>query len=75
MGFIYLQAILELGDYGAFGDEGKQLALNGERQRDDEGQENGHLKDQKKENLVISWLGCCIAAVRGCLADLATPDS
>lgn len=48
---IYLQSILQLGDDRALGDEGKQLALDGVRKRDDEGQEYGHLKHQKEEHL------------------------
>jgi hypothetical protein len=73
--FFYLQAILELCDNRAFRDEGEQLALNGERQRDDEGQENRHLKHQEEEDLAITWSGCCIDKVRECFADLAAPGS
>lgn len=42
---------MQLGNDRTLRDEREKLALDGERKRDDEGQENGHLKHQKEENL------------------------
>ena len=47
----YLHPILQLGYYGALGYEGKELAAPGERQRDNKGEEDGHLRHQKEEDL------------------------
>jgi hypothetical protein len=49
--FTYLHAILQLRNYGAFGDEHEQLAAPCEWERDDEGEEDGHLSHQKEEHL------------------------
>ena len=48
---MYLHAILELSHYGAFGDEREETALHLVRHWDDEGDEDGHLEDQKAEDL------------------------
>lgn len=47
----YFQSILQLSDDGALGDERKELTLDGVGKRDDESQENAHLKHQEEEYL------------------------
>lgn len=42
---------MELRNDRTFRDESEKLALHGEWEGYDEGQENGHLKDQEKEDL------------------------
>jgi hypothetical protein len=46
-----LHAILQFGHDGALRDEGEELAAPGERQRDDEGKEDEHLRHQEEEDL------------------------
>jgi len=49
----YLHAILELSHYGALGDEGEEATLDLVRQRDNQGDEDGHLEDQEAEDLAV----------------------
>lgn len=47
----YLHAILEFRDDRALRNERKELAAPGERQRDDQGEKDEHLRHQKEEHL------------------------
>ena len=57
----YLQPILQLGDDWALGDEGEDRALHLEGQWDNEEHEDGHLEDEKSEDLWLPQSACFIA--------------
>lgn len=51
LAFAYLQPILQLSYHWTFRYESEDLPLDGEGKRDDEGHKDGHLEDEKEENL------------------------